>query len=106
MSQHRSVYGKWEKGNYDKITSYDIFDKYDIENCSIVLIEEINCESKDQLLAKERFWIEQLKCVNKCLPCISNDEKLKYRKECYKINKENIMEYLEQNRDKIKKIYD
>ena len=37
MDTHRSNYKKWKKGKASSITSFQIFEKYGIENCSIVL---------------------------------------------------------------------
>ena len=95
------------------ISSFDIFDKYGIKNCSIILIEEVNCESKDQLLSRERFYIESISCVNKSIPTrtqkeyyIDNKEKHKeQQKQYYEINKEiikeQVKEYHEENKTKI-----
>jgi len=60
-------------------------------NYCIVLIENLECETKEQLLKRERYYIESLECVNKCKrPIVSVDEK-----------KEKLKEYLINNKDKI-----
>ena len=52
----------------------------DCEDCQITLIEYFSCESKDELIARERFYIESNECVNKNIPGRSNKEwKLKNR---------------------------
>lgn len=45
------------------------------DNVHIILIEEYPCENIEQLLARERYWIEQLKpSLNKCLPLRTQEE--------------------------------
>jgi hypothetical protein len=78
MTKHRSDYKR-------KLTrSYKIFDKYGLDNCIITLLENVNCRSKDELIARERFYIETLQCVNK------------------KIAVRTMKEYREMNREKLK----
>jgi len=62
----------------------------DIKDCIIVLVENIQCKDKDELLRKERFYIEKyrnegLNIVNKIIPG-------RTKKEYYEDNKEKIAE--------------
>jgi predicted GIY-YIG superfamily endonuclease len=52
---------------------------------NIVLIEDYPCERKEQLLARERFYIENMNCVNKKYP-------LRTQHEWYEDNKERLIE--------------
>ena len=64
------------------ITAHQLFDKYGIDNCRIVLLESVNyCESKDELTAREAYYIKNNKCVNKNVP---NRTKKEYYNEVYK----------------------
>lgn len=54
--------------------SFNLFDKYGVENCEIVLLESVNCNSKEELLARERWFIENNKCVNKYIPFRTPEE--------------------------------
>jgi hypothetical protein len=94
MSGHRQKYRKQHP-----ITSGQIFDEYGVENCSIVLIENFPCDSKEELHKRERYWIETMDCVNKCIPSRTNQE---FRED----NKEKIREdkrkYRELNKEKIR----
>ena len=53
----------------------------DFINPKIELIESYPCETKQQLLWKEREWIEKTECVNTQCPIISEEEKRTYKKE-------------------------
>ena len=74
FQQHKSSYKRWKNGLGSKITSYEIFDLYGIDNCSIVLLEANPCNSKDELNARESFYIRNMNCVNKVIPDRKRDE--------------------------------
>ena len=80
MVLHRRDYIEYEKGNskVGKITSFDIFDKFGVENCRIVLLDIFPCTSRDELTSRESYFIRNLKCVNKIIP---NRTKEEYRLE-------------------------
>ena len=65
MDEHRSKYKQWKNNKFHKIQVFEIFDKFGVSNCQIVLIETVNTESKDELLAREKHYIKSVKCVNK-----------------------------------------
>ena len=100
MVQHRYTYKKWKEGEYHKFSSFDLFEKYGIENCKIILVEEFNCDTKDQLLKHESYYIESTHCVNKCIPnrtrkkyCEANKDKKKLIDKKYaEVNKERLKE--------------
>ena len=66
----------------------------------IILIENFPCETKEELLKRERFYIESMKCLNKIIPTQN-------RKEWREKNKNHIKktssEYYIKNYDKISK---
>jgi iron only hydrogenase large subunit-like protein len=103
MANHRADYKRWKNGKHRKVTSYDIFDKYGIDNCQITLLEQVNATCKDELNARERHYIESLACVNKCIVGRTVKE---YRRLYYKDNREQIIakqmaEYYGDNREQI-----
>jgi hypothetical protein len=98
LAKHRNSYKRYlddDKRSY--MTSFIILENGDYD---IVLIENADCESKDQLRAIERHYIETLDCVNKRVEgrTISewynaNKEKLqKQRHEYYETNKQHFKE--------------
>jgi hypothetical protein len=86
MEKHRGAYRQWKNGKVSKVMSYDIFDKYGLENCVITLLETVNANSKDELHTRERYYIQSLKCVNKIIP-------MRTKNEYYKDNIEHKKEY-------------
>ena len=61
------------------------------ENVQIILIEEFPCDNREQLLKRERFWIDELRpSLNRNKPYISTEEKNEreknYKKEYHQRN--------------------
>ena len=104
------------KTNTSKCMSFSLFDKYGAKNCTIVLLEAKNASSKDELLAREKHFIQSLKCVNKYIPLRSNkeyylenkiylDEYYKKFREDNKLNKrEYDKQYRERNSEKLRNL--
>jgi hypothetical protein len=95
LSSHRGAYKSYLKTGKCYLRSIDILKNGDYE---IILIEEVNCENKDQLNKRERYYIDTLTCVNKNVPTRTNAEYVKdneelkvKRKLYYDANKENLV---------------
>jgi len=76
--------------------------KLNLYNCIIILLEQCNLEDRKE---RERYWINEIDCVNQ-LKLNCDKEKMKeYRKEWYQKKKENKRkkdnEYYHKNKDKI-----
>jgi hypothetical protein len=99
MGSHRRGYKSFQKDMYGKCMSYDLFDEYGVENCSIVLIENYPCESKEELLKRERYWIETIECANKRKPIASLEEQKAREKNWREENREKLTEYKNQHFD-------
>ena len=56
------------------MTSFNLFEKYDIENCNILLLENVNASSYDELVSKEAQYIKSFLCVNKIVPLRTDAE--------------------------------
>ena len=76
------------------ITSKQILE-YD--DAMITLVELFPCDSKSELLARERWYIENNQCVNKYVPGRTDAE-------CRIANKVRLDRYRELNKDKIKNV--
>ena len=81
MDTHRNKFRQWQAGKYRKVMVFDIFEKYGANNCQIVLLETIKAETKDELLAREKYYTKILKCLNKHNPLRTLEEKLDQRKD-------------------------
>jgi hypothetical protein len=96
LTKHRNDYKCWLNDKKRYMTSYKILEK---GNYNIILIEDYPCDRREQLLAKERKYIEEIDCVNKFIPT-------RTQKEYYKANTDEIKEkskiYYEANAEKIK----
>ena len=93
MDTHRMCYKRWKEGKTNKTTSFDVFDAYGVENCSIILLETCPCKSKDELYAREAHYIKSLECVNRCVPGRTKETNYK---EYYEKHKDRIHEYKKQ----------
>lgn len=110
MDKHRSAYKQWKDGKVNKVMAYDLFDEYGIENCSIVLIESFQCNSKDELRAREGHHIKSNECVNKYIAGRSQkqwiedniDHYKERHRQYYEDNKEELIAYKKQWRNENK----
>ena len=57
LANHRSKYTAYLKGKCHFVTSFIILEN---NNYDIILLEECPCENKEQLHAKERYYIESI----------------------------------------------
>jgi hypothetical protein len=84
----------FHKNTNKYITSAELV-KY--EDCKIELIENYPCETKEELNAREGYWIRKENCVNKK---ISGRSKKEYREE----TKEQRKKYLEEKKEHISNV--
>ena len=110
LSQHKQNYKCFLNGKYHFVSSFEILENNDYV---IILIENYECKNKEELFKRERFYIEQIECVNQQMPIRSkkewaedNKEKLQeYHKVHYINNREKYIDrkhqYYQNNRDKI-----
>jgi hypothetical protein len=84
---HENNYQNFKNHIYPYMTSFDIIKN---GNYDIQLLECVNCINNEELLSKERIYIENNICVNKVVPNRSH--------------KESTQAYYEKNKDKINKI--
>ena len=96
MTAHRSGYNCFKRGTRKhKLMSYDLFEKYGVSNCDIILLELVEANSKDELHKREAHYIRTMKCVNRFIPLrtereykqehkeeISQKNKIKFTCEC------------------------
>ena len=107
MSGHRSNYAIClEGGKRSTCKSFAILGRGDY---SYSLVEDCPCNSKEQLFARERFYIQNNYCVNKCVPGRTakewrEDNKeviIEKQKQYRETHKKEIAEYYQNNKEKI-----
>ena len=117
MGRHRREYKACQKDDSIKYfpRSMLLFDEYGIENCKIELIEDYPTSSREELLKREGFHIQNNEnCLNRCLAGRTKkeyyddnrDKQLEHKKQ-YRLDnieqfKEKDRKYREENKDKIK----
>lgn len=105
LAKHVGSYKGYKKGNYHYVTSFKVLENDDYD---IILLENVkNCTSKEQLYARERFFIENNDCVNRYIVGRSKQEtknayKTKNRDKVREYNKGYNKCYYERNKDKLR----
>tara|TARA_R110000868_G_scaffold217925_1_gene468070 strand:- start:3566 stop:4189 length:624 start_codon:yes stop_codon:yes gene_type:complete len=105
LAKHKANYTEWLKYKKNYTSSFELFELGDVE---IILIENFNCKTKDELFKKEKEYIEKYKdiIVNKKRPVITKIEKnetaKKYDMEHKEYKKQYRKIYNENNKEKIK----
>jgi len=108
MAKHRSL--------FNKLGGCNTYDKFgNIKDCKIYLIELYPSNTKEELLKRERYYIENFDCINSQIPGRTrkeyysmNNTKIKIKdKKRYKIEKEmrikNACNYYKKNKQEIQK---
>lgn len=90
-SVHKAHYEMWKDDNTKQYCSS--FELYDLGDVEFILLETYECNSKDELRARERYWIEQNinNIVNMVKRPIVTKEETNQRKKEYNVeNKEHL----------------
>jgi len=96
LAKHKCDYKRYLEGKRDRgMTSFKLLEN---NNFRIELIELCPCNTKDELLKKERFYIESLECVNRNTPGRTCKEWLK---DNYDANRNQKKQYRLKNKDKL-----
>ena len=92
---HKGVYEAQKRGTLKRgncvPTSTQIFEAGG--DITIVLVELFPCASKMELEQRERYWIENTDCVNRCIPGRTVDELKQYQQQYRTQNADHIKQY-------------
>ena len=104
LAGHVANYKSYLNGNHRFVSSFEIIANNDYD---IVLIESFTCDSKDELYARERYWSNELVCVNRCKNqgLLNELGRKEYIKEYRDNNKEYFKEYDKQYYDNNKEYF-
>ena len=94
IAEHKSSFKRWTTNKSKQFCSS--FEILKGGNYSYILLEECNCQNKDQLHARERFHIENTECVNIYTPNQTPDELVEWQRQYYIANNARILEYHKQ----------
>jgi len=105
LSQHKKLFKSGKSG-----TSKEVLKNGDY---NIILLEDYPCDRKEQLLQRERYYIETMECVNKKIPLQTQHEWYMNNREEYiarqtawnNENKERLKEYQKTFQDKKKGVF-
>ena len=89
MTDHRAKYKRNAHTTYERWG--------DINDCKIFLIENYPCQSRDELLYRERHYVENTECINTMMPIGRPKD---YHKIYYRNNKEKYQKKKKSN-DKV-----
>jgi hypothetical protein len=81
LSGHVASYNRYKHGKYHYMSSFNIIE---LEDYNIILVECFACDTKDQLHARERYFIETNECINKCIPGRAVKESYKVYRDTHK----------------------
>lgn len=101
MAIHRQDYKRWVDGrDMKRCRSFEILNN---EDYAYSLVEQVEYENKMELLQRERWYIENNECVNKCLPARTDEENKEYNKAYREANIEQLKEQSKAYRETHKK---
>ena len=102
LTGHKCNYKRFLKGLCGNVKSFDIIRNRDYK---IELLENCDIKTKQELLARERFYIENNECLNKYIPGRYDNGYQQYQKEYREANKDKAKnkakEYYNDNKDKL-----
>lgn len=99
MYYHVKAYNYWLKTNRSKrlCASYELFDKYGVDQCSIELLQVVPYESRKDVRLIEDEWISNTaSTLNKNRACINKQQHLDSMKAWRELNKEYNKNYMTQ----------
>ena len=111
ISKHRYDYKRFLNNTYHFVSSFKVLEN---NNYKIILIENVACNSKEELHREERKYIDTIECVNKVIPTrltqewkqINKDYLSQQQKKYYLKNRDKLLEkqkkYDLDNKDKIR----
>jgi len=102
LEAHKQGYRRFKEGQSNRCcTSSQVLEA---NTYSIILLELVDFKTKDELVAKERYYIETIPCVNKVIPLRTIKEYREANKEKISAqNKKRIQKYKEAHKEQLSK---
>jgi len=86
FNEHKKEYKNFLNGKHNWVTSFDIIKN---NNYRFEIIKYVVFKDRKELHQKERYYIQNNICVNKCIPTRTNSEWVNDNKESRKVSKHN-----------------
>ena len=96
---HKSRYYRYKLGLVNFTSVYKIFDECGIDNCKIIHMEHYPCQTREELSAREGYYIKNNDCVNKNIAGRTRQE---YKQDNLTRIKTKYEDWKEQNVEHIK----
>jgi hypothetical protein len=93
IAKHRADLKRYINGERHYITSFKILEK---TSATIILLENYPCNSKEELTAREAFYIKENDCVNKIIPLRTDKQ---YREDNKDVLSEKAKDRYKNNED-------
>ena len=98
IAKHRYSYKMWCSGKRTiKMTVFDMFDEFGVDNIKIEEIEKYPCKDKAELEAREGYYIQRNECVNRC---VAGRSKSQWNEENKERQSQNKHQYYQNNKEK------
>ena len=66
LERHKRDYALWKMGlKKDTYTLFTLFDKYPLVSFEITLLEKPTVQTQQELLEREKYYINNIQCINK-----------------------------------------
>ena len=96
MSRHKEKYRAFKADKMDCNRRVNtLFEEFGIDSCKIELVENYPCNSREELLRREGYYIKNNECVNKIVSGRTNRE---WKEDNYEQYMEKKKEYWEKNK--------
>ena len=65
-----------QKGFYRPLNkTHEFYENRNFDDCDVTVVETFTYKTKQDILWKERGWIEKTNCINKNLPILTDEER-------------------------------
>ena len=103
MSRHRKQYKLFLQGKNSRVSVYEIFDEFGLDNCKIELVEMFPSGCLEELRKREGYYIKNNQCVNKHIAGQSTKEyQAENKEQILQQRRQHYQENREQHLEKVK----
>ncbi len=90
ITMHLRYFTSWKRGGMHYLTSFEIIK---LNRFAYEIVEKVKFDSKNHLLARESYYINNFPCINNNLAVNDNFKKTEYGRKYYKEHRQKMDEY-------------